>query len=321
MSLKGRSRLLFIVLAVGAVAVLASWWLVEQAGKEVTLTVDDTRVEVKTYSRTIEDLLVEQGVEVGALDLVAPARTTPLADGMAVKVVHAFPVRLLADGREWTVRTLPDSVAGLLGREQVKLAPLDRVDPDPGAQVEPGMEIKVTRVTQERLQVEEEIPLTVRREEDPTLERGLQVVRQSGKPGLRQKIIEVTYEDGKEVSRQVIADEVVRPAREKVVAVGTMRLAARGGENLRFSRALVVTATAYSGGGVTATGVVPQRGTVAVDPKVVPMGQRVYVEGYGYGVAADVGSAIQGQRIDVYFPDPKQATRWGVRRVKMYVLE
>lgn len=321
MFLKGRSRLPFIVLTVGVVAVLGSWGLLEVAEKEVTLTVDGAEAQVSTYSRTVADLLIEQGVDARPGDLVAPDSDTPLADGMAIKVVHTFPVRLLADGEERVIRTLPDTVGGLLRREQVDLAPLDRVEPDLRVQVEPGMEIRVIRVVRERLKMEEEILLPVRREEDPSLERGIQVVRQPGKPGLRQKIIEVTYEDGKEVSRQVIADEVIRPAREKVVAVGTMRLAARGGESFRFSRALVVTATAYSGGGITATGVVPQRGTVAVDPGVIPLGQQVYVEGYGYGVAADVGSAIKGKRIDVYFPDEAQAIHWGVRQVKMYILK
>lgn len=318
--LKSKTRLTFIV-SVAVVTAVVSWWLVEQAKKRVILMVDGAQAEVSTYSRTVSDLLMEQRVEIGPGDSVAPERDTILADGMTIKVVHAFPVRLLVDGQERIVRTLPDSVGGLLRREQVELSPLDRVKPDLGVQVEPGIEIRVIRVSRERLRVEEEIPAPVRREEDPALERGLQVVRQAGKPGLRRKIIEVTYEDGKEVSRQVIADEVVRPAREKVVAVGTMRLAARGGESFRFRRALWVTATAYSGDGITATGVVPQRGTVAVDPAVIPLGQRVYVEGYGYGIAADVGSAIKGQRIDVYFPDREQAVRWGVRRVKVYVLE
>jgi len=80
-------------------------------------------------------------------------------------------------------------------------------------------------------------------------------------------------------------------------------------------------ATAYSLDGRTATGTRPGPGTVAVDPAVIPLGTRLYVEGYGYGRAEDVGSAIKGNRVDVYFEDPDRARQWGRRKVKVYILE
>lgn len=61
------------------------------------------------------------------------------------------------------------------------------------------------------------------------------------------------------------------------------------------------------------------RGIVAVDPKVIPMGTRVYVEGYGAGLAADQGGAIKGNRIDLCFNSHQEALNWGIKTVKVTV--
>ena len=93
----------------------------------------------------------------------------------------------------------------------------------------------------------------------------------------------------------------------------------------------LLTATAYYPGpectypfndGFTATGDVAGKGSIAIDPKNGPLkfGQRVYVEGYGEGVCNDVGSAIKGWKIDLCFDTLIEAREWGVKLVKVYVL-
>jgi 3D (Asp-Asp-Asp) domain-containing protein len=80
-------------------------------------------------------------------------------------------------------------------------------------------------------------------------------------------------------------------------------------------QALTVVATAYDLPGTTATGVPVGPGIVAVDPNVIPLGTRMSIPGYGEGVAADTGSAIIGNRIDVWVPNGAAASNWGVRTV------
>src|SRR5512133_413784 len=78
---------------------------------------------------------------------------------------------------------------------------------------------------------------------------------------------------------------------------------------------MTVTATAYTLQGTTATGAPVGYGVVAVDPSVIPLGTRMTIPGYGEGVAADTGGAIQGAVVDLWFPTAAQAAAWGRRTV------
>lgn len=73
--------------------------------------------------------------------------------------------------------------------------------------------------------------------------------------------------------------------------------------------------------GVTATGARAKHGTIAADPKVHPFGTKLNVPGYGKGVVQDVGGAIKGRHIDVWFPSHAEALRWGRRYLRVTVEE
>lgn len=84
-------------------------------------------------------------------------------------------------------------------------------------------------------------------------------------------------------------------------------------------RQLVVSATCYDLPGSTATGMPVGRGVVAVDPSVIPLGSRMRIPGYGNGVAADVGSGIKGEVIDLWFPTYAECAAWGRRTVTITI--
>src|SRR5699024_3046706 len=95
-------------------------------------------------------------------------------------------------------------------------------------------------------------------------------------------------------------------------------------------KTITVSATAYTAkcdgcSGVTSTGVDlnanPNAKVIAVDPSVIPLGTEVYVEGYGYATAADVGGAIKGNKIDVHVPTKAEANSWGVKTVNVTIVE
>lgn len=96
------------------------------------------------------------------------------------------------------------------------------------------------------------------------------------------------------------------------------------------SNQITVEATAYTAScegcsGITKTGVDlkanPDAKVIAVDPSVIPLGSKVYVEGYGYATAEDIGGAIKGNRIDVFVPTQSGALQWGRKTVKVTILD
>ena len=96
------------------------------------------------------------------------------------------------------------------------------------------------------------------------------------------------------------------------------------------SKVIYMNSTAYTAfcsgcSGITATGINlrahPDVKVVAVDPDVIPLGTKLYVEGYGYAVAGDTGGAINGNRIDIFMADRSDALNWGRRTVKVKILD
>jgi 3D (Asp-Asp-Asp) domain-containing protein len=94
-------------------------------------------------------------------------------------------------------------------------------------------------------------------------------------------------------------------------------------------KSLTVTATAYTAScegciGITKTGVNlidnPDEKVIAVDPDVIPLGSKVFVEGYGYATAEDIGGGINGNEIDVFIPSEQDALQWGRKDVKVTIL-
>ena len=115
---------------------------------------------------------------------------------------------------------------------------------------------------------------------------------------------------------QTTATPVTAPARATApapVEIAAPRVTASG------ERTLTVSSTGYSIRGRTATGMPTAPGVVAVDPSVIPLGTRLTIPGYGTGIAADTGGAVQGNTIDVWFPTTAQALAWGRRTVTVTI--
>jgi len=98
--------------------------------------------------------------------------------------------------------------------------------------------------------------------------------------------------------------------------------------SLKAYKVIKVKASAYTANckgcsGKSATGINlkknPNLKIISVDPRVIPLGSKVYVEGYGYAVAADTGGAIKGNRIDILMPSEYKANQWGIRTVTVKI--
>lgn len=152
---------------------------------------------------------------------------------------------------------------------------------------------------------------------------------QPGKDGERLVTYRVVWEGDEERSREEIESKIVRKPVPEIIAVGGRgKFPSRGGY-ASGRRVLTMIATGYdpspaSNGNSTgraATGLKLGHGVVAVDPSFIPLGTRLYIEGYGYAVAADVGSAIKGNRIDLGHDTRRGAMAVGRRLVRVHILD
>ncbi|MBS1716097.1 MAG: G5 domain-containing protein [Armatimonadetes bacterium] len=159
---------------------------------------------------------------------------------------------------------------------------------------------------------------------------GRVVKQQIGKPGYVKKTYEVVFDGDKVVSKSLIKTEKVEPT-PTIMAMG--RKGYNGsrhvGLRLHCTRILEMTATGYDTsnrsnggwGGRTSLGVKAGYGIVAVDPRLIKLGTLVFVEGYGFALAADTGGAIKGKRIDLCFESASMAEAIGRRKVKVHVFD
>lgn len=290
--------------------------------KDVSIFIDGKKTQVHTFKKTVGEALTEANISVKENDRIIPGLAQEIIDKDSIRITRAIPVTVVADGKEIKLETVPVSVTKVLKMSGVKLGSLDYPSKALNQTVSSGDKIKVTRVKQEYVTKKVVLEFTEERRLDPKLEKGITRLVRKGSPGLAEKTILITYKDGKPVSRTLAGKKIIKEPKSRLIAMGTISSASRSGKRFDFERALVVEATAYTHtGSRTATGLYPEVGTVAVDPDIIPLGSKLYIEGYGFAKAQDVGGAIRGNRVDVFVDTQGAAMRWGRRTVKTYVLK
>lgn len=258
--------------------------------------------------RTVGQALTAHGIVLGPGDIVLPSAHAPLTAGLHVFVNHANDVSLTVGGQARTVYSHVATVADLLAEQGIVLEGQDRVSPEPASPVRRGLSVVVTLVRENTEFAEELIPYETVYQDDPLLLRGKEQLIQAGSDGYIRREYRVIYENGAEISRELVRETSVAP-NDEIIARGTrqpVQILPTAVGDLECARKLSVYATWYTaasagGSGTTATGTAVYKGIVAVDPRVIPLGTRMYVPGYGPGLAADTGGAIVGSIIDLGF--------------------
>jgi uncharacterized protein YabE (DUF348 family) len=280
---------------------------------------------------TVGQTLAQVGLTLGPQDMVSPPTSARVTQGMHVYVDQATRVQLVLDGGESTLYTHAATVAGLLAEAGITLGEHDRTYPASQEPIVHGMRLLVVT---DRTAVEasfETVPYETVYEYSDDYAEGEEVILQYGVDGYIQRDYSVRLVNGQEVDRTLVAEFLVPPT-EEVVVIGTYvppapAMAPRpavvhaGGE---CAMTMSVWATSYTaasagGNGVTATGTGVYKGIVATDPRVIPLGTRMYIPGYGYGVAADTGGGVIGAFIDLGYGD-NEVNDWSSRWVDICIL-
>ncbi|EAF2256200.1 DUF348 domain-containing protein [Listeria monocytogenes] len=306
--------------------------------RQITINDNGTKKDVWSTKTNVADLLKDENITTRPQDVLNVALDTKLKDGLKVNIDRAIQLSLQNGTKKDTVWTTKTKVSDLLAEKNIKLDQDDRVSPAKDSNLKEKMTVEVTYVNSKAEKKNEQVKFETVYKEDDSLNKGVEKVVQEGKYG--EKVVEykVTFENGKEKKRDVIKENVtsnktdkvvVRGTKEKVVATqvsnssssassSSSSAPSSGGKTYRME------STAYSGGGITAYGINlsanPGLKVIAVDPRVIPLGSKVWVEGYGEAIAGDTGGVIKGNIVDVYFPNESQCYSWGRRMVTVKVL-
>lgn len=239
-----------------------------------------------------------------------------------------------ADGE--TAGELLDRLGLELSGEDMVSCGLDTVTYD-------GMVISIDRVVTRQERSSAAIPHEIRRCADETLPEGTEQVLLEGTDGEVLRTSEVTYKNGIESDRRLLEETVTKQPVTELIGVGAAkkeaamprieegRIILATGEVLTYTGTATVRATAYTQTDpgcdwLTATGTNVRRGTVAVDPRFIPYGTRMFIMTpsgsyiYGIAVAEDCGGDIKGDRMDLYLPTYEECRQFGRRVCTVYFL-
>ncbi|MFJ7890451.1 ubiquitin-like domain-containing protein [Lysinibacillus xylanilyticus] len=331
-----------------------------EQGKEVTISVDGNRSKVWTTETQVKDILKEANIEVSEYDLLAQGLDTEIGADNKIDIQKAFQVSLVDGVNKRQVWSTSTTVANFLKQQGIQLNEFEHVENYNLKDVlTPESKITIVRVEKVIDVVEESLDFAIRKEQDASLQEGKEKVVTEGQKGLRTKTYEIIKENGKVVAKKLKSKNIVKEPQNQVVAVGTKTIVHNmaSTDNIASTDSIpntaskdsigskstvllgstepvsgsefYVIATAYTPyckgcTGTSATGINlrlnPEMKAIAVDPSVIKLGSKVWVEGYGTAVAVDTGGAIKGNKIDILVQTEIQAINWGVKRVRIKVL-
>ena len=286
------------------------------------------------------EVLSEAGLELGRADLIEMNE-----EGMRPEItVRRMQMIYINNGGESVVTSsYGETVGELLEHANMTLKEGDAIDVPLETMTYDGMELNIDRWTTSTEFVYEEVPFETEYVQTNKMLKGDEKVTTEGQSGELKHTTKITYFNGEEVSREVIAtEETVAPVNQ-VIEQGTFEaekgkltikdgvIVTADGQIYTYKRTMQAKATAYTHTDagcdmITATGTTVHWGTVAVDPRMIPYGTKMFIVSndgkYVYGVSAaeDCGGSIKGNRIDLYMPTTKQCFAFGTRNCTIYFL-
>lgn len=300
--------------------------------KDITIVIDGEKTEITTLSRNLTTVLDNNGIVVKEKDKISMTMDSEVKDGDVIYISRAVDVKVNVDGDNLEIFSAEKTVQELLEAEDIAFYAEDKIEPSLDQPLESGMKIEITRVKREIINETQQIAFETEVRKNSDMIQGTEKVVQEGVHGEKVITTEVVYEDGKEINRKVVQEKVDKSPIKKIIDIGTLGVLrpSRGGEVL-YTEKMTFSSTAYTADrgdatDRTATGTKCKRdpngySTVAVDPRVIPLGSKLYIEGYGYAIAEDTGGAIKGKIVDVYFNTYNEMMNWGRRKVNVYILK
>lgn len=187
------------------------------------VTVNDNGLEFKipaVKGATVQNILASSNVKLSRSDLLLPDFDTVIFPGSKIIVQRAVPVKIIFDGQEKEAAIFGSTVEDALLENKIELAELDKVKPGMKEFIYSDIEIKIIRVTQKIIPEKFEIDYQTVEKLNDQMSYGKIKSIQKGKSGEEIKTFKITYENGKEVERELISREVIKEPLEEIIEKG-----------------------------------------------------------------------------------------------------
>ena len=254
-------------------------------------------------------------------------------DDTDVYIERAIFVNVVADGENVTFKSAKGTVADLLAKGNVTVNEGDIVEPALEYEATADILVTIKRVEVATVTKTQTVKYETEKIKTDDLYEGETEVMTEGVNGKIEHTYSVTYTDGKETDRELVSSKTITEKVDKVVKVGTRVKSSfykSGNAPKNYKQVITMKASAYTygndGGNTTCLGEKTRRGIVAVDPKVIPLGTKLYIEStdgnyiYGEAVAGDTGGAIKGYKIDLFVESARECRQFGRRNVNVYII-
>ena len=329
----------------------------------IKISVDGGARFLNVTSGTVADALKLIDKKVLANDIVTPSLDTTLESDMVIEITRGIRLYLNCNGEKELVYAPEGTVAEALSYLSCEPAD-DSVDMN--AKIESGMELNVNKVLERTTYKKIKLEPTVIEEACSDLMKGESEIKQEGKEGTAEVAYTEKYINGELVEKKESGTQVIVKPVDRIILIGTKTedtdtqavetksklpvisaaIANKEettdnepeefgvaqdvfGEGISYSSLIIGTCTAYyEVDGITSTGTIPQIGTVAVNPSIIPYGTRLYIcsaDGsyvYGYAIAEDTGGACMAGDIvvDLYMNSEEECNAFGRQELYIYVL-
>jgi uncharacterized protein YabE (DUF348 family) len=187
----------------------------------LTVSVDGLVASIRTTPGTVADALRGLGLAASPQDRLSSPIEATVVPGQRLALDRGLPVTLIEGGREVAARSVRGTVADLLAAAGIALGPLDQVDPTAGAKLYPGDVVRVTRIAEQQITVQEAVAFSVQMQPDPSLDRLRQVVVTPGQPGSVENTYRLRMVDGRETDRALLSSRQLAAPVTEVRRIGT----------------------------------------------------------------------------------------------------
>lgn len=341
-----RRRSIFLTICAAAIPLVLLVTMLSQsvlAQNTFVITDGDQVIVHTTYASDPAVALDEAGIEADPGEYSATVSAEGVYD---ITVNREEFLTVVNCGEQMQIPIEDDTVGKVLERSGIRTGEDYVISCDLSAEPVEGMTVRVDHMVTVEEVYTVDVPFETTKVEDPSLPKGEEKILTEGIIGQVLYTARVEYRNAEEVSRDIVSKEPVRETRTQVVAVGTGESVGKKsdkpligdgvivlptGEVLTYYKKDTYKATAYTMydegcNDTTATMTPVKWGVVAVDPKVIPYGTRMFIVNkngdfvYGIGTAEDCGGAIKGKRLDLYMPTLRQAYDYGRKEVTVYFL-